>query len=94
MDNLQRHKGLELGTSSILKTEPLAALVSAYLDKQLKGAALEEFEALLRENKAFAREIGKMQQIENQLSKIGEDILSEPIPEVLLEALGPNALAV
>jgi hypothetical protein len=94
MDNLQRHKGLELGTSLILKTEPLAALVSAYLDKQLKGAVLAEFEALLRENKAFACEIGKMQQIEIQLSKIGDDILSEPIPEVLLEALGPNALAV
>lgn len=87
MTEKDRPQSPDRGTSQILKDERLAALASAYLDKQLDGVELEEFEALLREDEALAREISELQRIEDQLSKMGGDILSEPIPETLLDAL-------
>jgi len=79
--------GAEPGKAAILKDEGLAAMVSAYLDDQLKGKELEDFRALLKKEPSLAREIQEMRNIELQLVEMGADILSEPIPEALLEAL-------
>ena len=46
-----------------------------------------EFETLLRNNEALSREIAEMRRIDRQLTGLGADILDEPIPEALLEAL-------
>lgn len=75
-----RGKGAE-----ILKDDRLAASVSDYLDGQLSGEDLAEFEALLRNDETLAREIQEMRTIELQLMKMGADILSEPVPETLLD---------
>ncbi len=71
----------------ILKDEELAATVSAYLDGELEGKALEEFEALLKRNAALAREVQDMRNIELRLTEMGADILLEPLPDAMLEAL-------
>ncbi len=70
----------------ILRDERLAATVSDYLDGQLPGKEREEFEALLAKDAALARAVEDVRVIEMQLAKIGSDILSEPVPEFLLEA--------
>jgi anti-sigma factor RsiW len=80
------HKSIEATGSLTFGDERVAAMVSAYLDGKLQGGELEEFESLLRENKAIAREVDEMRQIENQLREIGAAILSEPIPEALLKS--------
>jgi hypothetical protein len=77
--------------SPVSKDERLTALVSAYLDGELAGKEFDEFEALLRDNLNLAREVAEMRQIELQLTKIGADILQEPIPVAMLEALSPLA---
>ncbi len=71
----------------ILKDERLAAMLSAYLDGELEGKDLEEFESLLRANPALAREVQDMRNIELRLMEMGADILSEPLPEAMLEAI-------
>ncbi len=73
--------------SLLTQDEQLAAAVSAYLDGELEGAALAEFEILLRENKALAHEVEDIRRIDLQLTGIGADILSEPVPDSLLEPL-------
>jgi anti-sigma factor RsiW len=73
--------------SPVSKDDRLTAPVSAYLDGELAGRELEEFEALLRDNQALARRVAEMRQIELQLTQMGVDILEEPIPEAMLEAL-------
>ncbi len=79
--------GIETHRAEILKDDRLAATVSAYLDGQLMGKDLEQFEALLRENESLAREVQEMRKIELKLMEMGADILSEPVPDALLEAL-------
>ncbi|MGA7324409.1 MAG: zf-HC2 domain-containing protein [Rhodomicrobium sp.] len=73
--------------SHALEDERLAAMISAYLDGELTGTDLEEFEALLQSDGALAREIEDLRRIERELTKLGSDILSEPIPDSLLEPL-------
>ncbi len=75
------------GTSQVSQDETLAGTVSAYLDGELSGRDLMDFEALLKNDKALSREIAEMRRIDRQLTKIGADILAEPIPDALLEAL-------
>ncbi len=70
----------------ILKDARLADTVSAYIDGQLSGEDLERFKALLESNGSLAREVQDMRDIELQLMDMGSDILSEPVPETLLEA--------
>jgi anti-sigma factor RsiW len=86
----QKQPGDTLGAlgegGEILKDDRLAATASAYLDGQLSGEELAEFEALLQNNKALAREVRDLRNIELQLMKMGSDILSEPVPETLLDA--------
>jgi anti-sigma factor RsiW len=77
----------EPGTSLLAQDEELAATVSAYLDGELAGQALADFEALLHANEALSREVAAMQRIESWLTDIGADILSEPVPEALLAPL-------
>ena len=79
--------GVNPKQSEILKDEALAAMVSAYLDGELEGNGLEEFEALLKSNPALAREVQDMRSIEVRLMEMGADILSEPLPDAMLEAL-------
>ena len=73
--------------AGILKDERLAAMLSAYLDGELEGKDLDEFESLLESNPALAREVHDMRNIELRLMEMGADILSEPLPEAMLEAL-------
>ena len=79
--------GVDTKQAEILKNERLAAMVSAYLDGELEGRDLEEFESLLKSDSAFAREVQDMRDIELRLMEMGADILSEPLPEAMLEAL-------
>ncbi len=83
----EERRGADGEASLLLSDERLAAMASAYLDKELDGKELEEFEALLRENPVLAKEIAEMQRIESQLGEMGADILSEPIPESMLDSL-------
>lgn len=69
------------------RDEGLAATVSAYLDGELTGEDLVEFETLLRNDDALSREIAEMRRIDRQLTELGAEILDEPIPDALLEAL-------
>ncbi len=62
-------------------------MVSAYLDGELRGVELEEFKTLLDNNEALAREVTEMQRIDSQLTELGADILSEPIPPSLLRTI-------
>ena len=73
--------------AGILKDERLAAMVSAYLDGELEGEDLAEFESLLKSDAAIAREVQEMRSIESRLMEMGADILAEPLPEAMLEAL-------
>ena len=73
--------------AGILKDERLATIVSAYLDGELEGNDLEEFESLLTSDADRAREVQEMRNIECRLMEMGADILAEPVPEAMLEAL-------
>jgi anti-sigma factor RsiW len=77
----------ESGISPLAQDEELAAAVSAYLDGELAGQALADFEALLHTNEALSREVAEMRRIDHCLTDIGADILSEPVPEALLAPL-------
>lgn len=76
----------EAGGARVTQDEGLASVVSAYLDGELTGEELVEFETFLRNNEALSREIAEMRRIDRQLTGLGADILAEPIPEALLEA--------
>jgi anti-sigma factor RsiW len=78
--------------AAILKDERLAAMISAYLDGELGGKDLEEFESLLISDGALAREVQEMRSIESRLMEMGADILDEPVPEGMLEALSKIGL--
>jgi anti-sigma factor RsiW len=84
----QRQLGEPAGGNrgEILRDDRLADAVSAYMDGQLSGEDLETFKALLASNGSLAREVQDMRDIESQLMDMGSDILSEPVPEALLEA--------
>jgi hypothetical protein len=84
---LDNSGGADAKRAEVLKDERLAATVSAYLDGQLMGQDLKEFEALLKTDACLAREVQEMRKIELQLMEMGADILSEPVPDALLEAL-------
>jgi anti-sigma factor RsiW len=71
----------------VLQDETTAAMVSAYLDGELNGEELLSFEILLRDNEALSREVVEIRRINRQLTELGADILSEPIPDALIEAL-------
>lgn len=73
--------------AEVRKDEELAAMISAYLDGELAGKDLEQFESLLKSDAAVAREVRDLRDIELRLMKMGSDILSEPVPEAMLEAL-------
>jgi anti-sigma factor RsiW len=77
----------EPAISLLAQDEELAATVSAYLDGELDGQALADFEALLGDNEALSREVAEMRRIDAWLTDIGTDILSEPVPEALLSPL-------
>lgn len=84
---LGNQRWVETKQAELLKDERLAAVISAYLDGELEGKDLEEFELLLKSDLALAREVQEMRAIELRLMEMGADILSEPLPEAMLEAL-------
>ena len=71
----------------VVQDEGLASAISAYLDGELAGEELLKFEALLRNDEALSREVAGMRRIGRQLTTLGADILDEPIPDAMLEAL-------
>ncbi len=77
----------EPASARVAQDERFASAVSAYLDGELKGEELAEFEALLRNDEALSREVAGMRRIGRQLTALGADILDEPIPDAMLEAL-------
>ena len=84
---LGNQRWVETKQAELLKDERLAAVISAYLDGELEGKDLEEFESLLKSDPALAREVQEMRAIELRLMEMGADILSEPVPDAMLEAL-------
>lgn len=84
---LGNQRGVKTKQAEFLKDERLAAAISAYLDGELEGKDLEEFGSLLKSNPALAREVQEMRAIELRLMEMGADILSEPVPDAMLEAL-------
>ena len=80
-------KSAEPPASRVSQDERLAAMVSAYLDGELMGKDLADFETLLSTDEALAREVAELRRIDRQLMEIGADVLLEPVPESLLEAL-------
>ncbi len=60
---------------------------SAYLDGELQGEELAAFEAFLSENPGWQRVIDTMRRIEEELKDLGADILLEPVPDFLFDAL-------
>lgn len=81
------HRFEKLKMSQLLRNERLAGMLSSYLDNGLEGEALTEFEALLLENPGLAREVEEMQRVEQALKLIGQDVLDEPVPGYLLDAV-------
>ena len=84
---LGNQRWVETKQAELLKNERLAAVISAYLDGELEGKDLEEFESLLKSDPALAREVQEMRAIELRLMEMGADILSEPVPDAMLDAL-------
>jgi anti-sigma factor RsiW len=84
---LGNQRGVKTKQAEFLKDERLAAAISAYLDGELEDKDLEEFESLLKGNPALSREVQDMRAIELRLMEMGADILSEPLPDAMLEAL-------
>jgi anti-sigma factor RsiW len=78
--------GARPGPAEMFQDERLTATVSAYLDGRLSAEERSEFEALLASDADLARAVKQMHAIEAQLSTIGADILSEPVPDALLQA--------
>lgn len=72
--------------AEVLMDEQLAATVTAYLDGRLPDGEREAFEGLLQNDAGLARAVQDMRAIEAQLVKLGSDILSEPVPDALLQA--------
>ncbi len=60
-------------------------LISAYLDGELAGEELEDFEATLKRDDRLAREVRDLRRIETQLVDLGREILNEEIPPALLD---------
>jgi anti-sigma factor RsiW len=83
---LGNQRGIKTKQAESLKDERLAAEISAYLDGELEGKDLEEFESLLKSNPALGREVQEMRAIELRLMEMDADILSEPVPDAMLEA--------
>jgi anti-sigma factor RsiW len=80
---------VEASTAQVSLNEELAATVSAYLDGELSGQDLADFETLLRDNGTLSRDVAEMRRIDRQLTKLGAEILAEPVPDALLQALEP-----
>jgi anti-sigma factor RsiW len=83
--------GAAQNASQISQDDNLAAAVSSYLDGELQGSDLEAFEQLLRGNEQLAREVGELRRLDRQLSKLGADILDEPLPDEWLKKLSTAA---
>jgi hypothetical protein len=82
-------KSTGMSAWGVMEGGKLAATVSAYLDGKLAGVKLAAFEAILRQDEILSQELAWMQWLNHQLKEIGADILAEPIPGFLLEALSP-----
>jgi hypothetical protein len=63
--------------------------VSAYVDGELKGERLTAFEALLAGDALLRAEADELKRLGGELSKLGEHILTDPVPVFLLDALSP-----
>jgi len=72
--------------------EPLGANAhkcesSAYFDWEPQGAGLGAVGSLLPKNLELRREVDCIRRLGEQLNELGADILSEPVPEFLLDAV-------
>lgn len=85
---LAERSGSDPGPVEILRDERLAAAISAYLDGELAGEDLVEFEALLKRDALLAHDVRDLRNIQSRLAEMGADILAEPLPEGMLKTLG------
>ncbi len=81
--------------SRVSQDKQLAVTVSAYLDGELAGEHLAAFETVLRHNQVLSQEVAGIQRLDHHLKEIGAEILAEPVPSFLLEALSlfPGCMA-
>ena len=70
-----------------MRTVKGSPTVSAYLDGELAGQDLAEFESLSRTDEALGARSRQCSDASGAQSATGADILAEPIPEALLEPL-------
>lgn len=74
------------GRFSMVKTVSLDDLQD-YIEGRLTGENAERVEAYLREHPAKSAQVDALKRQASRLRKLGEDILSEPIPPQFLDIL-------
>lgn len=88
-DNLGQMLTMETngnGRFSMVKTVSLDDLQD-YIEGRLSGEESGRVEAYLREHPAKAAQVDALRRQASRLRKLGEDILSEPIPPQFLDIL-------
>lgn len=88
-DNLGQTLTMETngnGRFSMVKTVSLDDLQD-YIEGRLAGADATRVEDYLREHPAKASQVDALKRQASRLRKLGEDILSEPIPSQFLDIL-------
>ncbi|EKV32603.1 hypothetical protein C882_2682 [Caenispirillum salinarum AK4] len=73
---------------SPMASETLDAAIDDYLAGRLSAEERSRLEALIDENPEVRHRVETLQSQEEALRHLGEDILDEPLPDRLLEALG------
>ncbi|WP_404380807.1 anti-sigma factor family protein [Caenispirillum salinarum] len=73
---------------SPMASETLDAAIDDYLAGRLSAEDRSRLEALIEENPEVRHRVETLQSQEEALRHLGEEILDEPLPDRLLEALG------
>lgn len=73
---------------SPMAADTLDAAIDDYLAGRLNAEERQRLETLIDENPEVRHRVETLQSQEEALRHLGEDILNEPLPDRLLEALG------